>query len=153
MKKLFLAVALFIGIASFTQAQDLSKAIGARLGYGGEISYQQPLSGATRLELDLGLFGGNHGSFLLSGIHQWVFGLADGFNWYAGLGGQVGSAWYSKDDKWGLGLGLAGQLGLEYNFSIPLQMSLDWRPNWLIIPSGYGFFPEQGIALGIRYRF
>ena len=153
MKKTILAIALFMSVVSLSQAQGISKAIGARFGYGGEILYQHPLTNSTRLELDLGWFGSKHGTFLLSGVHQWVMNIQDGFNWYAGLGPQIGTAWYDKDDKYGLGLGVAGQIGIEYNFPIPLQLSLDWRPNWLIIPSGYGFFPENGIALGIRYRF
>ena len=35
--------------------------------------------------------------------------------------------------------------------SIPLQLSLDWKPSFNIVPaSGFGW---QGIALGIRYLF
>lgn len=153
MRKLFLAMLLTVTVVSMSQAQEISKAIGARLGWGAEFSYQQPVSNNNRFELDLGLDGwGNHQGFLASGLYHWVFNIDGGLNWYVGPGIQVGSAWYNNDNKYGLGLGLAGQLGLEYNFDIPLQLSLDWRPSWILAPSDYGF-GYQGVALGVRYKF
>ena len=154
MKKLLLAVALLIGVTSFAKAQTMDKAIGLRFTNGAEISFQNPLSNSTRLELDLGLYGlGDHNGFVLSGLHQWVFSLDKGLNWYVGLGGQLGSRSYEKDNVWnsGFGLALAGQIGIEYNFSIPLQVSLDYRPAWYVIPAFGGAYDTVG--LGIRYRF
>ena len=54
--------------------------------------------------------------------------------------------------KQGLWLGAGAQIGLEYFFdSIPLQLSLDWKPSLLIIPGlGFGW---NSIAPGIRYAF
>ena len=70
MKKLLLAVALLIGVTSFAKAQTMDKAIGLRFTNGAEISFQNPLSNSTRLELDLGLYGlGEHNGFVLSGLH------------------------------------------------------------------------------------
>ena len=152
MKKLFLAFALLLTVSTVTIAQTNDRAIGARFGYGAELSYQQPLSSATRLEVDLGLYGFNHGDFVITAIHQWLFAPNGGFNLYAGLGPQLGSFWWGNEDKYSLGVGLAGQFGLEYNFDFPLQISLDWRPSWSIIPTGRGFGYE-GFALGLRYRF
>ena len=153
MKKLFLAFALLMTVTSVTIAQTNDRAIGGRFGWGGELSYQHPLQSATRLELDLGLYGWNNGDFVLTGIHQWLFAANGGFNLFAGLGPQLGSYWWGKENKYTFGLGLAGQFGLEYNFNeVPLQLSLDWRPSWAIIPSGRGFGSE-GFALGLRYRF
>lgn len=152
MKKLFLACALLLTVTSVTFAQTNDKAIGLRGGWGTELSYQQPLSGNTRLELDLGLPGWKYSGVILSGIHQWLWNIDGGLDWYAGLGGQIGSIRWASGDPYGLGLGLAGQLGIEYNFPIPLQLSLDWRPTWYVVPSGSPFGYE-GVALGIRYRF
>jgi len=152
MKKLFLTVALLIAITSFTQAQTMDKAIGIRATNGAELSFQNPLSGSTRLEVDLGLY--HSGSFFLTGIHQWVFdlsSLSNGFNWYVGLGPQLG-IWDNGNNNSDFGLGVAAQIGLEYNFNIPLQLSLDYRPGWMIIPNGAGG-KWDGVALGIRYRF
>lgn len=56
-------------------------------------------------------------------------------------------------------LGVAGRIGVEYNFWFPMNISLDWRP--LIGPgfynnqvgfNGLGLF-QGGIALSIRYLF
>ena len=152
MKKLFLTVALLIAITGFTQAQTMDKAIGIRATNGAELSYQNPLTGSTRLEVDLGLY--RSGSFFLTGIHQWVFdlsSLSNGFNWYVGLGPQLG-IWDNGDRNSDFALGLAAQIGIEYNFNIPLQLSLDYRPGWMIIPSGADGMWD-GVALGIRYRF
>ena len=47
-----------------------------------------------------------------------------------------------------------GDIGIEYNFDIPLQLSLDFRPE---IYSNSGRFRDDNfgpdIALGVRYRF
>ena len=142
-------------MTSFAYGQVNGKAIGVRASYGAELSYQHPFSQANRLEADLGFYY-DHG-FNLAGIYQWVFDLSElatGFNWYVGLGPQIGS-WdyhYNGKDYDGLALGIAGQIGIEYNFDIPLQLSLDYRPGWYILPNSYGGAWE-GVALGIRYKF
>jgi hypothetical protein len=148
-KKFFLTLALSLSLVGALQAQSIGKAIGVRFGYGGEISYQQPLGNANRLELDLGL---NYYGFGLNGIYQWVWNLsslAEGFNWYAGIGAGVGSYNYYSGSP--LNIALLGQVGIEYNFNIPLQLSLDYRPGFYLLN---GFYPTyDGICLGARYRF
>ena len=160
MKKLFLATfAVFVGCA-FMNAQEIAdNAIGLRLGdddgFGAEISYQRALGGNNRLELDLGIrSGNNYDGFKLTGLYQWVWHLDGNFNWYAGAGGGVGS--YSvdvpgNDDFDDTFLFLAGDVGIEYNFDIPLQLSIDIRPEL-----GFGDFRDDvgiDLALGIRYQF
>jgi len=158
MKKLFLVVLVFIGFTAMSNAQDISKnAIGLRFGdsngFGGEVSYQRGLSDNNRLEFDLGWRSGKgYDGFKLTGIYQWVWNIDGGFNWYAGAGGGVGS--YSFDDDAIDGetfLFAAGDIGIEYNFDIPLLISLDFRPEF-----GFGDFRDDldfDIALGIRYQF
>ncbi|HOL01143.1 MAG TPA: hypothetical protein P5071_02055 [Paludibacteraceae bacterium] len=154
-KTIFIAILLVSFMTSFAYGQVNSKAIGVRASYGAELSYQHPFSHANRLEADLGFYY-DHG-FNLAGVYQWVFDLSElatGFNWYVGLGPQIGS-WdyhYNGKDYDGLALGIAGQIGIEYNFDIPLQLSLDYRPGWYILPNSYGGAWE-GVALGIRYKF
>lgn len=152
MKKMYLTLALVVSMISVVNAQVEGKAIGLRFGNGGEISFQTALGEANRLELDLGLnnWDNNYGysGFGLTGIYQWVWGLdeiAPGFKWYAGFGATVGS--YKPN---GIGVGLAGQIGLEYNFTIPLQISIDYRPAIFIINS-HNSYDDARIA--IRYRF
>ena len=167
MKKVILSVFMLLGLALSTQAQDISKnALGLRLGdndgFGGEISYQRGLSKNNRLELDLGFRNSNNvDAFKLAGIYQWVWNIEGGFNWYAGLGGGLGSYSYDynaggqKYKDSGVILFVAGDLGIEYNFKeAPIQLSLDIRPELYFNSDNYrsdNFAPD--LALGIRYRF
>ena len=153
MKKFIFAMALGLSLISAVNAQKMEKAIGLRFGYGGEISYQQPLGNANRLELDLGL---NAYGFGLNGVYQWVWdlsSLADGFNWYAGIGASVGSFYFGSivNSPRVLNVGILGQVGMEYNFNFPLQLSLDYRPGFYFLNSFYPTY--DGICLAARYRF
>ncbi len=103
MKKIILSAIMLMGLAFTAQAQDISKnALGLRLGdndgFGGELSYQRGLGDNNRLELDLGWRNSNNVDALkLTGIYQWVWNIEGGFNWYAGVGGGVGSWSYDND--------------------------------------------------------
>ncbi len=110
MKKIILSAVMLLGLAFSAQAQDISKnALGLRFGnsggFGGELSYQRALSSDNRLELDLGWrnrsnFNNNgydDNAIKLTGLYQWVWNIDGGFNWYAGVGGGVGS--YSYDNN------------------------------------------------------
>lgn len=161
-KNILLAVMLF-GLAISAQAQNISKnAIGLRLGsndgFGTEISYQARLSAKNRLELDLGWRSDhNEDNIKIAGLYQWVWNLDGGLNWYAGVGGGAGS--WSYDDNNGIDDNgafafVAGDVGIEYNFDFPLQLSLDVRPEFYLnsgsyIDDNYG----TDVALGVRYRF
>ncbi|MBF2708453.1 outer membrane protein [Flavobacterium soyangense] len=169
MKKIILTTVMLIGLAFTTQAQDISKnAIGLRLGdndgFGAEVSYQRGLSNSNRLELDLGWrnrnnyhnngYYGKDNALKLSGLYQWVWNIDEGFNWYAGVGGGFGS--YNSDyngvNDNGVFAFAAGDVGIEYNFDFPLQLSLDFRPEL----GGNGYYDNgysSDIALGVRYRF
>ena len=164
MRKLLVLSIALIGFAFTSNAQNISKnALGLRLGdsdgFGAEISYQRGLGDNNRLELDLGLRSGNgFDGFKLAGIYQWVWVLDGSFNWYAGVGGGVAS--YSFDrvppgfDDSETFIFAAGDIGIEYNFDIPLQLSLDFRPEIGFGDGAYGNDDlDFDIALGIRYRF
>ncbi|GLB49696.1 hypothetical protein [Neptunitalea lumnitzerae] len=166
MKKLiFLAV---FAIASITagQAQEIAKnALGLRLGdndgFGGEISYQRGLGDNNRLEFDLGWRNSNSvDAIKLAGLYQWVWNIDGGFNWYAGAGGGLGSWSWDNDhpahdyDDSGAFVFVAGDLGIEYNFDIPLILSIDFRPEIYFNSDDWrndNFGPD--LALGIRYQF
>lgn len=163
MKKLLLSAFVLFGMVFSTQAQDISKnALGLRLGdndgFGGEISYQRGLSSNNRLEFDLGWRNSKHvDAFKLVGLYQWVWNIDGGFNWYAGAGAGIGSWSYDHNDvkENGSFVLAAGDIGIEYNFDFPMQLSLDFRPE-LYFGGDYadfrdGFGPD--IALGIRYRW
>lgn len=166
MKKLILSSAFILGLVTFSFGQDISKnALGLRLGdndgFGAEVSYQRGLSTNNRLELDLGLRSNDaYSSFKLAGLYQWVWNIDGGFNWYAGAGGGVAS--YSGKDvviygtRYNGGSNtaafVAGDIGIEYLFDFPLQLSLDFRPE-LYFSDGINDDFGTDIALGIRYRF
>ena len=156
MKKLLVLVALIAISAVAVNAQK--RAIGGRLGYGLEFSYQHNMGEKNMLEVDAGLPG--FFGVEAAATYDWLFPIsswqeAGNWNWYAGVGAGAGFNWF-----WGYGfVGVAGRLGIEYNFDFPLSLSLDWRP--IFGPrfgSGNIGFYDGGlyygaIAWGIRYRF
>ncbi len=163
MKKLFVLGLAIIGFTFSMNAQSISdNALGLRLGdsdgFGAEVSYQRALNDNNRLEFDLGWRDGkNYDGFKLAGLYQWVWQLDGNFNWYAGVGGGFGA--FDIDVPGGGDVSdsfffAAGDVGIEYNFDIPLLLSLDFRPE-------IGFGDDQfnnndldfDIALGIRYQF
>jgi hypothetical protein len=162
MKKTILLFGILIAFGCNTQSQNVSKnALGLRLGdndgFGGELSYQRRLSDNNRLELDLGIRDSNYINALkLAALYQWFWKIEGGLNWYAGVGGGVGSWRYERkndNDNGSFGF-VAGDLGIEYDFDFPLQISLDLRPEFYFNSdkyrdNNYG----SDIGLGIRYRF
>jgi len=162
MKKIiFLTIAL-LGLTFTIQAQTISKnAIGVRIGdsdgLGTEINYQRGLSDNNRLEFGLGWRSRNDVTAIkLTGLYQWVWNLDGNFNWYVGAGGGLVQVNFD-DDVFGDDLDnetyafAAGDIGIEYNFDIPLILSLDFRPEL-----GFGDYSDDvefDIALGIRYQF
>jgi hypothetical protein len=166
MKKILLLTLLLAGTSFEAYSQNISKnALGLRLGdndgFGGELSFQRKLSSVNRLELDLGWRNGRSVSAVkIAGLYQWVWNIESGFNWYAGVGGGLGSWRYGdnykknnpnfKEEKGSYFFG-AGDIGIEYNFDIPLLISLDFRPEFYF--NGYGDDFGSDIGLGIRYQF
>ncbi|WP_396589789.1 hypothetical protein [Allomuricauda sp. R78024] len=159
---LFTGLFLFATIAA--SAQDISEhTLGLRLGdsdgFGAEISYQKSIGRYNRAEFNLGWRDSRQfDAFKLSGVYQWVHQLDGNFNWYYGVGGGLGSVDFEPipngEDNDGLFVFAAGDIGVEYNFDIPLLLSLDFRPEIGLL--GYGGFDNDfdfDIALGIRYQF
>ena len=151
---------LFMGYS--IKAQEISAhALGFRVGdsegLGAEISYQKKIGEIQRLEFDLGWRNGRYNNTVkLVGLYQWVKPISGAFNWYYGLGAGLGHVGHEQkysggDNVFGI---LAGNAGIEYSFDIPLQLSIDFRPEFGVL--GYDDFPdrvEYDFALGIRYRF
>lgn len=150
MKKIILVAAMVLGFTVAATAQP--RAIGVRIGNGAEVSYQHSL-GANFLEVDGGLGLGFDGTanVAATGIYNFMISeFGGGFGFYAGPGAGVGL---------GLGeanyfhLSAAGMVGIEYNFSFPLQLSLDFRQHIGIGLGGHGIWTPSSIGLGIRYSF
>lgn len=163
MKKLTIIGLMVFGFSLTSNAQEIAKnALGVRLGsndgFGFEISYQRGLSDNNRLELDLGLRNSdNDDAFKIIGLYQWVWQIENRFNWYVGVGGGAGS-WDNNDKNHqeyedGAFFVLAGDIGIEYNFDIPLLISLDFRPE---IYFGNNYRNDNygsDIGLSLRYQF
>ena len=156
MKKIIIAIVAVFAMSTAASAQfaGIGVLLGGGQGYGAELSTLWNFG--NRVEIDLGWNSGDHYTgFSLTGIYQWQGEIGSGFGWFAGVGARV--AYWSWENGYGDGdsdiaLALAGQAGLEYQFpSIPIQISLDIRPAFYLIPDTD--FHWGDIALGIRYIF
>ncbi len=159
-KKVMLIIIALMAFAYSAKAQEISSnAIGLRFGdndgFGVEVSYQHKLNDAKRLEVDLGFRNNNNFDiWKLTGIHQWVWNIDGGFNWYAGAGAGIGNVNIKNfDDDDGLFVNVAGNIGVEYNFDIPLLISLDFRPEIGVVNDFGNNDLDLDLALSLRYQF
>lgn len=157
MKKIifFLIVAgSFMTTQLYSQA-NLGLRIGGWSGLGAEISFQNKLRNGERLEFDAGFGAGggttNSFEFSLVGIYQWTFSFENGLGWYVGPGASFGFYYYELaiEDYDKFYMAINGQVGLEYNFQFPIQLSIDYRPG--ISLNGGDWINNYGI--GVRWRF
>ena len=158
MKKTILIIAAVIGFATAVSAQP--KAIGGRLGYGLEASYQHYLGDPNFLEVNAGIWGLNNIGFKATALYNFVFAQPNwsprgSWAWYAGPGLTAGTTTYN-DKNGKFFFGVVGQIGVEYEFWFPLQLSADLRPT---IGFCDGEFYKDGISYGfiptisVRYAF
>lgn len=163
MKKYLLVALMAIASVAYVNAQP--RAIGVNMGYGAGFSYQHGFGTSNMLDLavDIPFFNGI-GGFI---TYDWI----DPFNapvpwnekgewhWYMGVGGTGGMYGFYGEDGIGWYAGVAGHIGIEYDFWFPLQLSFDWRPNigvtnWGYEKVGFNFGGlYSGISLGVRYKF
>ena len=158
MKKfLFIAVLAVASLAAYAQP----RAIGANLGGGIGFSYEHGFGESNMLDVAVSVpvingFGvGGHVTY------DWI----DPFNapvpwnekgewhWYMGVGGS-GGIYGFKSPFWYAGV--AGHIGIEYDFWFPFQLSLDWRPSIGVSNAASNWFNIgglTGISLGVRYKF
>lgn len=158
MKKTLLVIVAVLGFAFAASAQP--KAVGCRLGYGLEASYQHYLGDPNFLEVNAGIWGLNHIGFKATATYNFVFAQPDwtprgSWSWYAGPGITLGTAYYNNKNG-RFFCGVVGQVGLEYQFWFPLQLSADLRPTigfcdkeFYVNGLTYGFVP----TISVRYAF
>ena len=191
MKKFILVLAATVLAAVAVSAQP--RAIGARFGYGIEVSYQHSLGTDNMLSAELS-FPGFVGGVGAAATYDWLnpfnavipWNHKGEWNWYMGVGAGLGFGWpdvdkstvgditYKTSANW-FSVGVAGRVGIEYNFWFPLQLSFDWRPlfgpsftwtNYTVKSGGEtsrshtsdNSFYAAGlyagaICLGVRYKF
>lgn len=159
---LVLVAALALGTAALAQP----KAIGIRgglfgLAMNGEISYEHWYTMFDNdydfVEAEIGVIGTN--GFKATALYNFTlaqpdwtdgeWGLYAGPGLTAGYGSAVANDGEVKPSPF---LGVALQVGMEYTFPFPLQLSIDFRPN-ILIPTRMIGSSWYGFALAARYAF
>ena len=125
MKRLILVIFILFSTISFGFAKP--KALGIRAGADLQISYQHSLgSKSDFIEVDAGMqFLGN--GLNIAAAYNFMYAQPDWtkkgkWGFYAGPAIKLGYLWV------GGYLAVGAQLGMEYTFDFPLQISLDIRP-------------------------
>ena len=160
MRRLFLI--LIAVLASVFMASAQPKALGLRAGMDCQLSYEHNMQGsADFLEVDLGA--------------EFIYGYTVGLNAAAGYNFMLVQPKWTRKGQWGFYAGPAvkagylwvggylavgAQVGLEYNFDIPLQISLDIRPAVGVAMEGktFSIYGAEAIlgsipCLSLRYLF
>ena len=128
-------------------AQDYKFGLGLRLSnatptLSNSVSAKYFLNESSAVE-GLISFGTRFGIGALYEVHK-PMSSVPGLSWYFGAGGYVG---FQSGDTY---LGPTGNIGLDYKFEkIPLNLSLDWKPELDILPA-INFVPD---AFGLSARF
>lgn len=144
MKRFWIATILAAGFAVSLEAQP--KAVGGRIGATGfEVNYQHNIRKADFIEIGTGLNFGYAGGagFSATGVYNFTFARpawTERGTWglYAGPGLSMGYVYDRVTEKTGSSLyrfaddgfmlSFVAQVGLEYTFWFPLQLSVDLRP-------------------------
>jgi len=184
LKSIQILVITIILIATCTVAMAQPRAIGGRIGPSFGPSYQHQIGEKSMIQADL--------DFLIYGLwgaqgtvtFNWIIPLVDvsagQLNLYPGVGVGGGYEWWNwggwrgshlYNGGYGTGfVGVAGMIGLEWNFKFPLQLSLEYRPllgvqfqktykdSYYYNPGVTAGFYYNGlyisaIAVGVRYKF
>ena len=148
MRKLFLV--LFVVASSFfaANAQDYKVGVGVRLStasptLSNAITVKYNMTQQHSLEGILS-FGSRFGIGGLYEVNKVT--TVSGLNWFFGGGAYVG---FEDGNTY---LGPTGIIGLDYKFpSIPLNISLDWKPELDFIPA-INFVPDA-FAFSARFTF
>jgi hypothetical protein len=148
MMRITLTLVLIVLASTFftASAQDYKVAIGVRLSnatptLSNSITMKYNMNQKHTIE-GLLSFGSRFGMGALFEVNNMT--TVQGLNWFYGGGAYVG---FEKGDTY---LGPTGIIGLDYKFpNIPLNLSLDWKPELDFIPA-INFVPD---AFGFSARF
>lgn len=120
--------------------------------WGAELSYQIYLKGMRRLEVGLGGMSSNTWNILQATfIYQWCFVEVGGLSIYAGPGAGIGYALYGYGDDKFYGV-VAANLGIDYTFRFPIQIALDYRPEYSAWQE-VGYDLTNQVAFAVRLAF
>ena len=149
MKKMLIAIILITGIISFhnVNAQEYKTALGIRLSsnpavVSSGITFKYFLNEKAAIE-GLLTFNDPVAIGALYEIHNPIG--TPGLQWFFGAGAYVGFNTIAN-------LGAMGIVGLDYKFqNIPINISLDWKPELNLIESVY--FEPAAIGFSARFTF
>ena len=145
MKRLVAILSIVLCVITTATAQP--RAIGGRIGGDIDFSYQHALGSRNMLDLSAGVGFGNYFSIGVAGAYDWLFPIK-GWNhpgawtFYAG---PAAGLYVNTSGKIPIGINIGGQVGIEYTFEFPLNISLDYRP--LINILGFVGSPKLGRIL------
>ena len=158
MKKLLLVA--IMAVAGLAAAVAQPRAIGLNIGYGLDVSYQHTLSKTNMIDLSVNI-PAFHG-IGATATYDWVnpfstqipWNNKGEWNWNLGVGAGLGIYGFKAPSFF---VGAVGHVGVEYNFWFPLQLSLDYRPNFGVVLGNGAYFNTSGlytgITVGARYLF
>lgn len=148
MKKCVILFCVAFCFATNVSGQEKKHAIGFRYGIlsqsNFELSYQYYFNKTSRLEFGLGTA---EYALQAAAVYQKAGDLSaitPGLKMFGGVG-VIAGIHSSKT-----GVGVAGQGGVEYNFKIPFQISLDYRPK-VFWPGDHFYYDDFCVSL--RYKF
>lgn len=116
--------------------------------FGAELSYQRFFTEKTRLETDFGIRFYDYNpttkhlypAWLIATSYQWRWPIGRTAGFYAGPVLQFGRPYF-----W---FGVGAQTGFDWQFSGPLQLSVDLRPTW-----SWWSDLDACLSVGLRYLF
>ena len=177
MKKTSLLVIILVATCAIAMAQP--RAIGGRIGYSLGVSYQHQIGEKNLIQADIDIlkYGwcGTQGTVTFNWIvplKSWEkanwnllagVGVGCGYEWWGGSAREDWYRWNSWWSKSGGFIGVAGMIGLEWNFKFPLQLSVEYRPligtklyrldNLTNVGFYYHGLCTSAVAIGVRYKF
>ena len=166
MKKIFTTMVIMLAVASVAFSQP--RAIGGRLGLNEEFSYQHSLTEGMYMDLTAGIgnFWSSWGHIDATAAFDWTFNIKGIWNWFVGPAAGIGFGFgynyryysgYDAHPYMPFRLNVGGQIGFEWQFNIPLNLTVDWRPMVNVLGFTNPSYPKwnglYNIGVGLRYRF
>ena len=158
LKHSFLILVILLAASLDGNAQEYKRAMGVRGSFGqdeksysgAEFSFQKDVGRIGRRETDIGWWASSQWDvFKFTGLRHWKIVHNNRFNLYGGAGLGVGYIMYpfAQNDFFA---SACLNAGVDYTFAFPIQVALDWRPEWTIINN---FGTPLGYDLGLAIRF
>lgn len=145
-----LGFALPMACLTPTRAQDYNTAIGVNIGSDMGFGFKHFLGERSAIEAQFG-YNVICDGVMLSAVYQYHIPLAQGLNFYAGGGLNIGALHLGKTHpKADFAIGIDPTIGFEYKFdSAPIALALDYKPN-----INFTVHSQWSIAeLKVRYTF